>query len=164
MAGMWQTIETVPADRDLELAVIDKDGTHALVFACRCADDGWIDAVTGELIPVHPDALARLAGRRDSRLAAAAAGTSASPGGLLIQVKAGRLRRAHMTSMWQTIETVPTDRDLELAVIDKDGTHALVFACRHANGQWFNAETGEMIPVHPTHWREWREGADRAAG
>jgi hypothetical protein len=31
----WHTIATAPFDRDLELAVIGYDGTHALVFPCR---------------------------------------------------------------------------------------------------------------------------------
>jgi len=30
-----QTITTGPFDRDLELAVIDDEGPHALVFPCR---------------------------------------------------------------------------------------------------------------------------------
>jgi hypothetical protein len=59
--------------------------------------------------------------------------------------------------MWQPIATAPFDRDLELAVIDKDGTHALVFACRRVANGWVNAETMREIDVHPTHWREWRQ-------
>ena len=44
---MWQQIETAPVDRDLELAVMDEEGQHALVFACRRRlDGGWIDAAT----------------------------------------------------------------------------------------------------------------------
>src|SRR5262249_36522194 len=36
LAGMeWQPVATAPFDRDLELAVIDYDGPHALVFPCR---------------------------------------------------------------------------------------------------------------------------------
>jgi hypothetical protein len=31
----WQPIAKAPFDRDLELAVMDYDGTHALVFPCR---------------------------------------------------------------------------------------------------------------------------------
>lgn len=57
--------------------------------------------------------------------------------------------------MWQDISTAPFDRDLELAVLDGDGTHALVFACRRIIGGWMNADTRERIDVHPTHWREW---------
>jgi len=31
----WKPIETAPFDRDVELAVIDGGGVHALTFACR---------------------------------------------------------------------------------------------------------------------------------
>jgi hypothetical protein len=59
--------------------------------------------------------------------------------------------------MWQPISTVPFDRDLELAVLDKDEPHALVFACRQILGGWINAKSNERIDVRPTHWREWAE-------
>ena len=32
---MWQSISTAPCDCDLELAVLDDDGAHALIFPCR---------------------------------------------------------------------------------------------------------------------------------
>ena len=32
---MWQSISTAPYERDLELAVMDKDEPHVLVFARR---------------------------------------------------------------------------------------------------------------------------------
>jgi hypothetical protein len=41
---MWQLIVTAPFGCDLELAVIDKDGPHALAFPCRRDSDGWINA------------------------------------------------------------------------------------------------------------------------
>lgn len=59
--------------------------------------------------------------------------------------------------MWRDISTAPFDRDLELAVLDGDGPHALVFPCRRIAGGWMNAGTHERIDVHPTHWREWHE-------
>lgn len=58
---------------------------------------------------------------------------------------------------WQPVATAPFDRDLELAVIDRDGEHVLVFACRRIAGGWINARTRQWISVLPTHWREWRE-------
>jgi len=58
--------------------------------------------------------------------------------------------------MWQTVVSAPFDRDLELAVIDTDGPHALVFACRRVFNGWVNAETKERLDVRPTHWREWK--------
>lgn len=57
--------------------------------------------------------------------------------------------------MWRPINTAPFDCDLELAVIDGDGAHALVFPCRRILGGWLNALTKARIEVSPTHWREW---------
>ena len=59
-------------------------------------------------------------------------------------------------SMWQSIPSAPFDRDLELAVIDDDGTHALVFPCRRIAGGWVKVATRERLDINPTHWREWR--------
>ena len=57
--------------------------------------------------------------------------------------------------MWLPIDTAPFDRDLELAVVDKDEHHALVFPCRRVPGGWMSAEFKKHIDVRPTHWREW---------
>ena len=51
----------------------------------------------------------------------------------------------------------PFDIELELAVIDGDGPHALVFPCRRALRGWIKAETGGQIAVRPTHWRPWNQ-------
>jgi hypothetical protein len=59
---------------------------------------------------------------------------------------------------WQPIAIAPFDRDLELAVIDYDGPHALVFPCRRILGGWLNAQTKNPVTVYPTHWREWQAG------
>jgi hypothetical protein len=59
--------------------------------------------------------------------------------------------------MWAPISTAPFDRDLELAVIDRDGEHKLVFPCRRILGGWIDAETKKRMEVHPTHWREWQK-------
>jgi hypothetical protein len=58
--------------------------------------------------------------------------------------------------MWESISTAPYDRDLELAVINRDGEHALVFPCRRTVDGWISAETQLRIQVYPTQWREWR--------
>ncbi len=58
---------------------------------------------------------------------------------------------------WQPIATAPFDRDLELAVINYDGTHALLFPCRRILNGWLNAETEKLVTVYPTHWREWQD-------
>ncbi|MBI1205149.1 MAG: hypothetical protein GC182_21805 [Rhodopseudomonas sp.] len=62
--------------------------------------------------------------------------------------------------MWHPISSAPSDRDLELAVLDKDGQHALVFPCRKIPAGWMNARTQERLDVHPTHWRDWQDRAD----
>lgn len=59
--------------------------------------------------------------------------------------------------MWEPISTAPFDRDLELAVVEKGEAHALVFPCRRLLHGWVNAETGQQIEVHPTHWQEWQK-------
>ena len=57
--------------------------------------------------------------------------------------------------MWRAISIAPFDRDIELAVIDAEGTHALVFPCRRVSAGWRNARTEERLDVRPTHWRDW---------
>ena len=56
---------------------------------------------------------------------------------------------------WKPISNAPVDRDLELAVIDRDGPHALVFPCRRILGGWMKVESKQWIDVDPTHWKEW---------
>jgi hypothetical protein len=72
-----------------------------------------------------------------------------------------RSKAAYRNGMdWQPISIAPFDRDLELAVIDQDGPHVLVFPCHRASGlraSWANSETGKPVEVHPTHWREWQD-------
>jgi hypothetical protein len=55
----------------------------------------------------------------------------------------------------QPILSAPFDCDLELAVIDQDGEHALTFSCRRAQHGWINATTKQLVNVRPTHWRAW---------
>jgi hypothetical protein len=57
---------------------------------------------------------------------------------------------------WHPISTAPFDSDIELAVVEGNDTHALVFRCRRADAGWINAATGQHIDVNPTHWRHWR--------
>jgi hypothetical protein len=63
--------------------------------------------------------------------------------------------------MWQAISTAPFGSDLELAVVNEDGTHALVFPCRRIVGGWMNSATKERLDVRPTHWREWMADSER---
>jgi hypothetical protein len=56
---------------------------------------------------------------------------------------------------WKAIDTAPFDRDVELAVIDSAGVHALTFPCRRVFGGWANAETKKRLYyLLPTHWRD----------
>jgi hypothetical protein len=57
---------------------------------------------------------------------------------------------------WKPIDTVPFGRDVELAVINGDGKHALTFACRRTVDGWVNAVTEKQLYfILPTHWRVW---------
>ena len=58
-------------------------------------------------------------------------------------------------AIWQPISTAPFGPDLELAVIEGDHIHALVFACRRVADGWTKVATRERIAVSPTHWRLW---------
>jgi len=60
--------------------------------------------------------------------------------------------------VWETITTAPYDRDLELAVIEGDHVHSLVFACRRAPSGWVRVATCERVFINPTHWRLWQKG------
>jgi hypothetical protein len=57
--------------------------------------------------------------------------------------------------VWETISTAPFGCDLELAVIEDDRVHSLVFACRRTANGWIKAETHDRVAVSPTHWRSW---------
>jgi hypothetical protein len=80
----------------------------------------------------------------------------------LIGIKDGIARTGHEGRVWQPIASAPFDRDLELAVIDQEGPHALIFPCRRILHGWVNAQTEQQITVWPTHWRPWTDGAERS--
>jgi len=64
---------------------------------------------------------------------------------------------------WKPIEIAPFDRDVELAVIDGAGVHALTFLCRRVFGGWVQAETKKRLYyLSPTHWRERSLGTEPA--
>jgi hypothetical protein len=72
-----------------------------------------------------------------------------------------RRRRSNVAASllgWHAISTAPFDRDLELAILDTDGPHALVFPCGRILHGWVESETRKVIEVRPTHWREWASG------
>jgi hypothetical protein len=58
-------------------------------------------------------------------------------------------------SHFKPITTASFDLDLELAVIDASGEHALVFPCRRILSGWIDVTTKKRVDVRPTHWREW---------
>lgn len=64
--------------------------------------------------------------------------------------------------MWNPILSAPFGRELELAVFDEEGTHALVFPCVRSREGWKNATTGARVDIWPTHWRDWEEGKAQA--
>jgi hypothetical protein len=61
-----------------------------------------------------------------------------------------------MGRMWKPILSAPFGPDLELAVFDEDGEHALVFPCIRGREGWKNAATGARVDIRPTHWRDWK--------
>jgi hypothetical protein len=52
--SVWEDISIAPFGCDLELAVIEGGYLHALVFACRRAHNGWINAQTNQRVIVSP--------------------------------------------------------------------------------------------------------------
>ncbi|WFP78275.1 hypothetical protein QAZ22_10955 [Mesorhizobium sp. WSM4906] len=65
--------------------------------------------------------------------------------------------------MWNPIASAPFGRSLELAVLDEDGLHALVFPCEKGREGWRDAVTGVRVDIRPTHWREWDPRKDETA-
>jgi len=59
--------------------------------------------------------------------------------------------------VWEEISTAPYNRDLELAVVERDRVYALVFACQRTPSGWVRAPSMERVVVSPTHWRTWRK-------
>jgi hypothetical protein len=56
--------------------------------------------------------------------------------------------------MWHPVSTAPFDRDLELAIIDSNGVHAIAVPCRRVLGGWM-VGIKTRIDLCPTHWRDW---------
>jgi hypothetical protein len=64
-------------------------------------------------------------------------------------------RACDLKQMWQPVSTAPYDTDLELAFVDKDEEHPLIFPCRRVAVGWIRQGTNELLDVRPTHWRKW---------
>ena len=80
--------------------------------------------------------------------------------GILTGIKDGIAPGGHEGRVWQPIASAPFDRDIELAVIDQEGPHALIFPCRRILHGWVNVRTQQQITVWPTHWRPWPDAAE----
>jgi hypothetical protein len=50
----WLPVSIAPADSDLEVCVIDKQGVHALIFPCRKSGADWVDPTTKKRIDIQP--------------------------------------------------------------------------------------------------------------
>jgi hypothetical protein len=56
---------------------------------------------------------------------------------------------------WQPINTVPHDRDVEIAVTDSQGCHVVTCQCRLTERGWIAAESKKRLYwIRPTHWRD----------
>lgn len=50
----WNSIETAPANADLELCIYDRGEYHVLVFPCRRNGVGWSDVRLNRMVPINP--------------------------------------------------------------------------------------------------------------
>lgn len=73
----------------------------------------------------------------------------------MIKIKASGSGFQQTGAMWNPVTNAPLGQDLQLAVIDQDGVHALVFPCQRERGGWRNVVTGAPVDIRPTHWRLW---------
>lgn len=78
---------------------------------------------------------------------------SAVPGS--VRGNVGGRQRTSLLPMWQHISTAPYHQPLQLAVVDGEGLHALVFPCERGIAGWVNASNRQRVDVDPTHWRPW---------
>ena len=59
---------------------------------------------------------------------------------------------------WLPVSNAPSDRDLEVCVLDYDGiVHALVFPYHKDGAEWVDASDKKHVDIQPTHWRKWTE-------
>ena len=56
---------------------------------------------------------------------------------------------------WNPINTVPLDRDVEIAIIDSKDVHVVACPCRLTHHGWIVAESKKRLYwVRPTRWRD----------
>jgi hypothetical protein len=59
---------------------------------------------------------------------------------------------------WQPTSMAPSDRDLEISVLDYDGiVHTFPLACHKDGPNWVDARGKRHVDIQPTHWRNWSE-------
>jgi hypothetical protein len=63
-------------------------------------------------------------------------------------------------TVWQPVTTAPYGIDLEVAVVNGSGLHAVVFPCRRGVYGWINAASGVSVEVRPSHWRAWDDAVN----
>lgn len=55
-----------------------------------------------------------------------------------------------------TLDEPRTTADLEIAIIDRDGTTtSLVEPAQWTESGWLSADSGRHLDLAPTHWRPW---------
>ena len=64
---------------------------------------------------------------------------------------------------WQPVASAPSDRAIQLALHDAQGTRELHFPCRRTDAGWINAATGSPVSFHATHWRDWSTARQASA-
>jgi hypothetical protein len=57
---------------------------------------------------------------------------------------------------WQPTAIAPSDRDLEICVLDYDGIiHTFPLPCHKDGPNWVDARGRRHVDIQPTHWRKW---------
>jgi hypothetical protein len=56
---------------------------------------------------------------------------------------------------WLPVSIAPSDKALEVGVMDKHDVVALVFPVCKNGTYWVDAATKKPIDISPTHWRTW---------
>lgn len=61
-----------------------------------------------------------------------------------------------VSAEWHPASTAPSDRDLEICVLDCDGiVRAVPFPCHRDGSNWVDQRGNALADIQPTHWRKW---------